>query len=119
MTVLQVSSELAQTIQSEASTRGLTVEDFLQAVMRRENTLSARHKIEREQEWWLNLPLNERAKYESEFIAVHNRQLIDHDTNEIALHKRIRVRYGKTPILILPAQGPREIHIFSPRLVQE
>ncbi len=88
-------------------------------VMRRENTLATRHKIEQEQEWWLSLPLNVRAKYESEFIAVHNRQLIDHDTDEIVLHKRIRARYGKTPVLILPAQGPREIHIFSPHLLRE
>ena len=119
MTTLRVSNELAQAIQSQASTRGLAVEDFLRAVMRRENTLAARRKIEQEQAWWLSLPLGERAKYEGEFVAVHNRRLIDHDTDEIALHKRIRAKYGKTPVLIIPAEGPREIRIFSPRLVQK
>lgn len=118
MTPLQVSDELAQTIQTEAATRGLTIENFLRSVILRERTLANRRKIEQEQEWWLNLPLSKRAKYEGKFVAVHNKQLIDHDKDENALGKRIRAKYGNTPILIMPAEGPREVRIFSPRLVQ-
>jgi len=118
MTILQISDELAQTIQNEATTRGVTIENFLRSVILRERTLADRRKIEQEQEWWLSLPLSKRANYESEFVAVHNQQVVDHDPDENALHKRIRTRYGNTPVLIMPAAGPREIHIFSPRLVQ-
>lgn len=118
MTILQISNGLIQTICAEAAVRGLTAEDFLHKVMRRERTLAARRKIEQEQAWWFSLSLSERAKYEGEFVAVHNRELVDHDKNESALHKRIRAKYGKVSVLIMPAEGPREIHIFSPRLVQ-
>jgi len=119
MTNLQISDELTQEIRSEAETRGLPVEDFLRTVVQRERTLADRRKIEQEQAWWLSLPLSERAKYEGGFVAVHNRTLIDYDQDEEALTHRIRAKYGKTAILIMLAGGPREIRIFSPRLVQK
>jgi len=118
MTTLQVSKELAGTIQREAKTRGMSVDDYLRSVIQRERTLKARQKIEQEQEWWLALPLSERAKYEGEFIAVHDQKLIDHDKDETALNRRIREKYGKTPVLVMPAEGPREIRIYSPQLVR-
>jgi hypothetical protein len=119
MTNLQVSDELAEEIRQEAEARGLPVEAFLRSAVRRERTLAERRKIEQEQEWWLKQPLSERARYEGELVAVHDRTLVDHDKDENALHSRIRARYGKAPVLIMPAEGPREIRIFSPRLVRE
>lgn len=114
---LQISDELARTIQKEAEARGKTVEDFLKSAIQRERTLAERQKIEEEQEWWVNRPLTERAKYEGEFIAIHNRKLVDHDKSEKKLYSRVREKYGKTPVLIMPAEGPREIQIFSPHIV--
>jgi len=35
-----------------------------------------------------------------EWVAIHNQQLIDHDTDDVALHRRIRAQYGRTSILI-------------------
>ena len=64
MVALQISEELAGTIKTEATLRGVSVEDYLRAAIRRERTLAARQKIEGEQEWWLSLPLSERAKYQ-------------------------------------------------------
>jgi hypothetical protein len=116
MAVLQVSEDLVQAIQDEATIRGLTIESFLHGAVARERTLSDRRKIEREQGWWLSLPLSERAKYEGEFVAVHNYQLVDHDIDRIELYRRVRERYGNTAVLIMPAEGPREIVIRSPTL---
>jgi len=114
---LRISNELAETIQREARTRGVSVEDFLKATVRREKTISDRKKIELEQAWWLDRPLKVRAKYEGQFVAVHNQQLVDHDKNEEALSKRIRHKYGKLPVLIMPAEGPQEVRIYSPRVL--
>lgn len=116
--VLQISDELAGVIQREARTRGKSVEDFLKVAIQRERVLTDRQKIEQEQGWWVSLPLTERAKYEGEYVAVHNKKLVDHDQNEIQLYSRVREKYGKTPILIMPAEGPQEIRIFSPRIIQ-
>jgi len=111
MTTLQISDELAQEIWSEAKMRGLPVEDFLRVVIRRERTLADRRKIEQEQAWWLNLPLGERVKYEGKFVAVHNQTLVDYDHDEQALYHRVRAKYGNTAVLLMPADGPREILI--------
>lgn len=119
MTTLEISKKLAGEIQAEAKERGLPIEEFLRQSLQRERTLASRRKIEQEQAWWLNLPLSERAKYEGQFVAIHNQQLIDHSQDENALHQRIRTKYGKTPVLIMPAEGPKEINIYSPRLVRQ
>ena len=119
MTVLQVSETLAEAIRYEAETRDQSIEDFLAIVLRRERTLADRRKIEDEQDWWLSLPLSERAQYEGQFVAVHNRRLIDYDRDELALRRRVRGKYEKAAVLLMPAEGPREIRIVSQQLERE
>ncbi len=116
---LHISDELAGVIQREARTRGKSVEDFLKSAIQRERILTERQKIEQEQEWWESLSLTERAKYEGEYVAVHNKKLVDHDKNEVQLYSRVRKKFGRTPILIMPAEGPRELQIYSPRVIQK
>jgi hypothetical protein len=118
MVTLQISDSLAGTIQREAETRGLSIEDFLSAAVRRERTQAERQKIEQEQEWWFSQPLRTRAKYQGESVAIHNKKLVDHDKDKKVLYQRVRERYGKTPVLIIPTEGPRDIRVFSPRLVR-
>lgn len=117
MTRLELPNELAQAIQAEAVERGLTVADFLQSVLRREKTLTDRRKIEQAQDWWMSQPLHVRAKYEGMFVAVHDQQLIDYDADEDLLIQRVRTKFGNTPVLIIPAEGQRDIWVYSPRLL--
>lgn len=119
MTVIQISDALAQEISSEARTRGLAIEDFLKAAVRRERTLADRRKIEQEQAWWLSLPLSERAQYEGKFVAIHHQLVVDSDPAEIQLYQRVRTRYGNQAVLVMPAAGPRDINLRSPRMVLE
>ena len=55
---------------------------------------------------------------EGEYVAIHNREVVDHDSDEGLLRKRIRTAYGKTPILLTPADGKREYRITSTRLTR-
>lgn len=119
MTVLTVSDELAREIRDQANERGMQVEDLLKKAIRRERTLAERKKIEREQIWWLDQPLAERAKFSGQFVAVHEQALVDSDANNDALTRRVRARFGKTPVLIIPAEGPREINYYSHRFIPE
>ena len=116
MPVLEISSNLTETIRDEASARDLTVEEYLRSVVARERTLADRRKLEQEQEWWMNLSLSERARYGGKFVAVHNRRVIDCDADEDVLYRRVRSKYGTSAIMIMPAEGPREIRVISPRL---
>ncbi len=119
MIALHIPEELAGTIKEEATTCGVSIEEYLRSAIKRERTLAGRQKIEQDQAWWLALPLSKRVKYEGEFIAVHNQKLIDHDKEEAALYMRVRKAYGKTPVLVMPAEGPREIRMVSPRIVRQ
>lgn len=115
---LKISDELAGTIHDEAQARGKSVEEFLRSAILRERSISDREKIEKEQEWWTNLSLTVRVKYEGQYVAIHNKEIVDHDDNEVKLYARIRGKYGKIPVLIMPAEGPQEIKIYSPRVTQ-
>lgn len=119
MTAITVSDKLANEIRQEAQARGIEVEDLLKKALRRERTLAERKKIEREQSWWLDQPLAERAKFSGQFVAVHNQTLVDSDSDNDTLTQRIRARYGRTPVLIIPAEGPREINYYSNRIISE
>ena len=116
MAALDISQELATDIAREAQNQGLSIEDFLNTAVRRQRTLTARQKIESEQQWWLDQPLRTRLDYEGQFVAVHNRQVIDHDADKIVLTKRVRASHPDESILIIPAEGPQEVRIYSPRL---
>jgi hypothetical protein len=118
MVALQISQKLAGTIEQEAQYRGLSVDAYLQIAIKRERALFARMKIEQEQEWWTSLPIKRRAKYAGEFIAVHDREVVDHDQDQKALYKRIRDKFGSAPVLLMPAEGAKEIRIYSPKIVR-
>lgn len=61
-----------------------------------------------------------RQQYENEFVAIHQRRVVDHDKNRISLRNRIRNMYGKKAILITPVtETPvQEFVVRSPRLVR-
>ena len=75
--------------------------------------LNARVKIDYEQEWWLSQSLKVRAEYEGEYVAIHNKELVDHDGDENALYRRIVSRYGNIPVMIMPAEGPKDINSIA------
>lgn len=118
MSEIVVHEPLASYIRQEAEAEGIGVESLLDAALRHYRFEAQRKKINSEAEWWRALPAEARAPYAGESVAVHNRQVVDHDHDEEALRKRVRIKYGKTAILITPAEGPRELRIISTRLAQ-
>lgn len=66
---------------------------------------------------WYNLPRAERERYEGQYVAVLNEQVIDSDPEQVTLYLRVRAKYGKRPVLIIPG-GDEPVpvyHIRSPR----
>jgi len=116
MTDLHVPAELADEIRREAEAEGTTTEAVLAAAWRHYRTLAQRKKIEAEMAWWESRPPEERARYAGEYVAVHNKEVVDHDPDPVALNGRVRKRFGRIAVMMIPAEGPREIRILSPRL---
>ncbi len=116
MSEMVVSEPLASQIRQEAEAEGIGVESLLDAALRHYRFEAQRKKINGEAEWWCAVAPEIRANYTGEFVAIHNRQVIDHDRDEDALRKRIRARYGRIAVLFAPAEGQRELRIVSTRL---
>ncbi len=113
---LVVPTELAKEIRREAEVEGVAPEAVLEAAWRHYRMLANRKKIKSETVWWNSQPEGERAKYQGKYVAIHLHTVVDYDINRASLHRRIRKKYGKIAVLIIPAEGPREIRILSPRL---
>lgn len=116
MSEIRLHEPLASQIQREAEEYGLAVEQFIESAIRHYRFQAQREKINAESAWWNGLASEKRTRYLGEFVAVHRREVVDHDTNEDELRRRIRAKYGKTAILIAPSEGRREFRIVSARL---
>ena len=110
---VQVPDKMAEEIRREAESEGITTDAILEAAWRRYRAVLQRKKIHQEQTWWESLPLERRMQYKGEYVAVHNKEVVDHDIDRVSLHKRVRVRYGNIAVLVIPAEGPREINVVS------
>ena len=119
MSTLEVSEELARVIRKEADARGVPLEDFLRSAIRRKRTIADCEALAREQAWWRDVPTEVRSHYAGEFVAIHMQQVVDHDRDDAVLYRRVRERFGATPVLLIPAEGPQDIVIRSPRLSRE
>jgi hypothetical protein len=116
MSDIVLGEPLASQIRREAEAQGVAVEKLIEAALRHYRFESQRMKINAEAQWWRSVPPETRAHYAREFVAIHHQQVIDHDRDEESLRKRIRAKYGKTAILLTPAEGRRELRIVSTRL---
>ena len=57
-------------------------------------------------------------KYLGEYVAIYQGELLDHDTDPVALHKRITAKYPAQVILTRKVRKEAEpvLHMRSPRL---
>ena len=118
MSELVVHEPLASTIRQEAEAEGIGVERLLDAALRHYRFEAQRKKIVGEAEWWRALPAETRAPFAGEYVAIHSKQVVDHDRDEESLRKRVRAKYGKTAVLVTPAEGPRELRLVGTRWAQ-
>lgn len=61
------------------------------------------------------------ARYVGEYVAIHRGQIVDHDSDELALLRRIDARYPDEVVLmkrVLP-QPESELRFRSPRLIRD
>lgn len=53
-----------------------------------------------------------RTRYFGEWVAIHDRELVDHDPDGAALYQRIRTRFGNTSVLIRQVTDQRVEEIW-------
>lgn len=71
-------------------------------------TPSRAEQLALEEAYWYGLPVEMRAHYANRYVAIKNRQVIDHDADQRALYLRVRRRYGSDAVAILRAEWKKE-----------
>jgi hypothetical protein len=118
MAEITLGEPLASQLRAEAEAQGMAVEDLIGAALRYYRFQAQRSKLQAEAAWWRELPEAARLRYAAEFVAVHDRQIVDHDRDEASLRRRIRLQFGKTAVLITPGSGQPEWRVVSTRLIR-
>jgi hypothetical protein len=119
MSELVLREPLASQIRAAAEAHGLPVEALITAALRQYRFQAQRDKLDAEAEWWRAAADTLRAPYAGEFVAIHDREVVDHDADEAALRARVRERFGKVAVLVTPANGARAWRLVSTRLARE
>jgi len=60
-------------------------------------------QLQAEQAAWFARPKVERQLYQGQYVAVYQRQVVDHDPERRALYLRVRKRFGLTSVLLVHA----------------
>src|SRR5438067_950534 len=118
MSEIVLGEPLASQIRRTAEIEGVEVESLIAEAVRHYHFEAQRRKINAEADWWRAVPAETRQTYARGFVAIHNKEVVDHDRDEEALRKRIRSKYGKIAVLLTPAEGRRELRVVSTRLAR-
>ena len=76
--------------------------------------------VDREEAAFRRLHPSLRQQYAGQYVAIHGGELIDHDTDQVALFLRMRQQYPNQFVWIAPVrETPEEIYqMRSPRLAE-
>lgn len=85
-----------------------SIEDVFAEAMKRYLWDLARAKIAQESHTYRLLHTELKTKYLGEYIAMHEGEVVDHDTNFQSLRQRIRQRYGNTAIMMTRVEHNNE-----------
>lgn len=106
--------QLEQTAEEQEMEVTSLIETALQAYLRQRE----REQIADEAQAYHELHPTLAQQYLGQYVAVHHRQVIDHDVDFQALHTRIRQQLGRRPVLIrrVEAAPERSLVFRSPIL---
>jgi hypothetical protein len=114
-------AKLAESLQQVADERGASVEDVMNDLARQYLRQARHEKISAEFVHYQAMHVELKAKYLDQHVAIHNGQVVDVDPDVTLLLRRVRSRFGDTPVLITQIEDEpiREYVIRSPRLMTE
>jgi hypothetical protein len=91
---------LIEEVQRITEAEGIDTAAFVAEAVRRHLAAYRQKRIVAETEAWYNFPVEERKRYEGQFVAVYKGQVIDSDPDRLTLYHRVRQQVGRQAILI-------------------
>ncbi len=102
MTTVALRPNLIDQLKNEAARRKTSVEVLANDWLEEQLWEAKRKKINEEAERFRAQHAQLLEKHAGEYVAMHDGVVIDHDTDLVTLHNRIRKQYGDEPILMSP-----------------
>jgi len=117
MATITVSPDLLAEADQVARQEGISVDDLIADALRQRLRQRRREQIEAEARAFEAMHVQLLSEYRDQFVAIHDGKVVDHDTDKAALYKRVRARYGRTPVYFqqVTAQVLPTFQIRSPR----
>lgn len=118
MATITLQPDLAQDLERLATQRQSQVEEIVATALRRYIRQAQEEKIREEATAFGEMHAELVERYGGEVVAIHEGQVIDHDTDFVALHRRIRQRFGRVAVLLrrVSSEPERVLTFRSPRL---
>lgn len=117
-TGLALSAGTMMQLKTIAKEEGTTPQVLGEQAIRRYLRHETRRKIQREEDAFRAMHDELLDRYPSQYVAVYRGQVIDHDSDQLALYCRIEQQYAGTPVLIRQVTlESQETYVFrSPRV---
>jgi len=97
---LVIEPQLYSRIEQAADEHKIDIDQILTQAIRRYLWELDRRKISEESQAYRQRHAELKAEYLGQYIAMHNGQVMDHDTDITALRQRVRQRFGQKPMMI-------------------
>ncbi len=110
-------SDLRETLEKDARQEARrSVNDMVNEAVEHYLRERQRAKLDREIPTYEAMHPELRQKYLGQWVAVHNQKLVDHDSDGVALYRRVRARYGRISVLIrqVTEQPIEEVWLRTP-----
>jgi len=116
MDMIALRSDLYKALERSAQQEARTVNDIVNEAVEHYLREQQWAKLNREILAYETLHPELKQKYLGQWIAIHDQELIDYDSDRIALYRRIRSKYGRTAVLLrqVREQPHEEIWLHTP-----
>jgi len=117
MVQIGIHPDLAKQIVSVAQERSVTTEVVVEEALRSYLRQAEQRQLWNEVEAFRSMFDELRQRYPDQFVAIYSGKLVDHDPDFQSLHRRIRQRFGRNPVLIRRVENSpeRTLNFRSPR----
>jgi len=92
--------ELQDFLEKSAQQEAKSVNDVINEALAYYFEAKQEEKINQEIEAYQAMHSELWEKLPYQWVAIHNQTLVDHDTDDVALYRRVRAQYGRISILI-------------------
>jgi glutamyl-tRNA reductase len=109
---------LVEQLEQVAVQRSVEAEELIEAAVRAYLRQMERETIKAEAEAFRSMHGTLAEKYLGQYVAIHGGKVVDSDEDFQALHRRIRQRFGRQPVLLrqVETEPERVLTFRSPRL---